>query len=113
MHEMSLAQALVDRAEEIARQDGCRRVRAIEVRIGKLSGVMRDALEFCFPAAARGTALEDAVLRVTEVPLRAQCRTCGRASQPEPFDIECPHCGSMDLELTDAREFKLVSLEVE
>lgn len=113
MHEMSLAQALVEQAAELARQDGCRRVLAVDVRIGSLSGVMRDALEFCFPAAARGTAIEGAALRVIEVPLRALCRNCGRASQPEPFDIECPHCGSMDLELNSAREFTLVSLEVE
>lgn len=113
MHEMSLAQALVDRAAELARRDGCQRILAIDVRIGVLSGVMRDALEFCFPAAARGTLLEGAVLRVTEVPLKALCRACGRASQPEPFEIQCPHCGSLDLALTDAREFKLVSLEVE
>jgi len=113
MHEMSLAQALVDRASELARQDGCKRILAIDVRIGALSGVMRDALEFCFPAAARGTVLEGTVLRVTEVPLKARCRACGRTSQPEPFEIQCAHCGSMDLELTDAREFKLVSLEVE
>jgi hydrogenase nickel incorporation protein HypA/HybF len=113
MHELSLAQALVDQVTELAHQDGCSRILAVDVRIGALSGVMRDALEFCFPAAARGTALEGAALRVIEVPLKARCRSCGRASQPEPFDIECAHCGSMDLELSDAREFSLVSLEVE
>lgn len=113
MHEMSLALALVDQAAELARQDGCSRVLAIDVSIGALSGVMRDALEFCFPAAARGTPLEGTALRIIEVPLKGLCRACGCASQPEPFEIECPHCGSPGLELTDAREFKLVSLEVE
>jgi hydrogenase nickel incorporation protein HypA/HybF len=113
MHELSLAQALVDQVTELAHQDGCSRILAVDVRIGALSGVMRDALEFCFPAAARGTALEGAVLRVTEVPLKALCRDCRCQSQPEPFEIQCPHCGSMDLELSDAREFSLVSLEVE
>ncbi len=113
MHEMSLAQALVEHAAELAHQDGCNRVLAIDVRIGALSGVMRDALEFCFPAAARGTALDGAELRVTEIPLTALCRECRRESRPEPFEIQCPHCGSLNLDLADAREFKLVSLEVE
>ncbi len=113
MHEMSLAQALVDQAVELVRLDGCSRVLGVDVRIGALSGVMRDALEFCFPAAARGTALEGAELRVTEVPLKAMCRDCRIESRPKPFEIQCPHCGSMNLELSDAREFKLVSLEVE
>jgi len=113
MHELSLAQALVEQASDLARRDGCSTILAVDVRIGALSGVMRDALEFCFPAAARGTALEGAALRVTEVPLQAVCRDCRFESQPEPFEIQCPNCGSMNLELTDAREFKLVSLEVD
>ena len=113
MHEMSLAQALVEQATEIARKEKSAKVLAIDVRIGALSGVMRDALEFCFPVAARETMLDGALLRVTEVPLQARCRTCGIESHPAPFEIQCPHCSSMDLELGNAREFTLVSLEVE
>ena len=48
MHEMSLAQALVDQVVELAEKDGCRQILSVEVSIGALSGVMREPLEFCF-----------------------------------------------------------------
>ncbi len=113
MHEMSLAQALVDQVIELAEKDGCRKVLSVDVSIGALSGVMREALEFCFPVVARGTLLESTILNVTEVPLKAECRDCRRITNPEPFEIECSHCGSMNLNVTEGKDFKLVSLEVE
>jgi hydrogenase nickel incorporation protein HypA/HybF len=113
MHEMSLAQALVDQVTELAEKEGCRKILSVDVSIGALSGVMRESLEFCFPVVARGTALEETVLNVLEVPLTAECGYCGRISNPEPFDIECCHCGSMNLMVTEGRDFKLISFEVE
>ena len=113
MHEMALAQALVDQVTELAEKNGCRRILSVDVSIGALSGVMRESLEFCFPVVARGTALEGTVLNVTEVPLKAECRDCRRITNPEPFEITCSHCGSMNLMLTEGRDFKLISLEVE
>ena len=113
MHELSLAQALVDQVTELAEKEGCRKVLCVDVSIGALSGVMRESLEFCFPMVAGGTALDGAVLNVTEVPLTAECGDCGRISNPEPFEIECCHCGSMNLIVTKGREFKLISFEVE
>ena len=113
MHEMALAQALVDQVIELAEKDGCHRILSVQVSIGALSGVMRESLEFCFPVVARGTPLEGTVLNVTEVPLKAECRDCRHISNPEPFEITCSHCGSMNLMLTEGRDFKLISLEVE
>ena len=113
MHELSLAQALVDQVTELAEQNGCRKILSVDVSIGALSGVMRESLEFCFPMVAHGTALDGAVLNVEEVPLTAECGDCRRISNPEPFEIECCHCGSMNLMVTKGRDFKLISFEVE
>jgi len=110
---MALAQALVDQVIELAEKDGCRKILNVQVSIGALSGVMRESLEFCFPVVARGTALEETVLNVIEVPLTAECGDCRRISHPEPFEITCSHCGSMNLMLTEGRDFKLISFEVE
>lgn len=113
MHELSLAQALVEQVIELAEKDGCQKILSIDVSIGALSGVMSESLAFCFPMVARGTALDGTVLNVTEVPLTAECADCRRISNPEPFEIECCHCGSMNLVVTKGRDFKLVSFEVE
>jgi hydrogenase nickel incorporation protein HypA/HybF len=113
MHEMSLAQALIDQVIELAQKEDCGKVLSVDVSIGALSGVMREALEFCFPVVARGTALEHTRLNVTEVPLKAECGDCRRISSPKPFEVTCSHCGSMNIIVTEGKDFKLVSLEVE
>ena len=113
MHEMSLAQALVDQVTELAEQDGCQKVLSVDVSIGALSGVMRESLEFCFPVVAQGTQLEGTKLNVTEVPLKAECRDCHSITNPEPYEVTCVHCGSLNLMVLEGKDFKLVSLEVE
>jgi hydrogenase nickel incorporation protein HypA/HybF len=64
MHELSMAAALVDQAEGIARREGATRVARIELAVGDLSGVDREALEFAFPLAAERTLAEGATLAV-------------------------------------------------
>ena len=55
MHELSIANSLVESVAEAAQQAGAARVVAVHLRLGALSGVERDALEFCYDIASRGT----------------------------------------------------------
>jgi hydrogenase nickel incorporation protein HypA/HybF len=50
MHELSIMQSALDQVLEKARQAGASRVHAIRLRIGALSGVVPDALQFAFEA---------------------------------------------------------------
>jgi hydrogenase nickel incorporation protein HypA/HybF len=67
MHELGMATALVEQVEEIARREGAARIVRIELVVGDLSGVDREALEFVFPFAAERTAAEGAVLAIEVV----------------------------------------------
>jgi hydrogenase nickel incorporation protein HypA/HybF len=64
MHELSIAQALIEQAQDIAKQNRAHKVNAITVAVGVLSGVDNDALQFVFPMAAEGTVAEAASLRL-------------------------------------------------
>jgi hydrogenase nickel incorporation protein HypA/HybF len=66
MHELSIALALVELAcEEVDRRQ-LPHVHAVHLRLGSLSGVVRDSLLFSFDAAAAGTPIEGASLKVEE-----------------------------------------------
>jgi hydrogenase nickel incorporation protein HypA/HybF len=67
MHELSIALSIVEGVTEEAQQRGEGIVRAVHLRLGKLSGVVRDALLFAYEAACAGTMLEGSELRVEEV----------------------------------------------
>ena len=67
MHELSLAGELVVQVGALAQREGATRVVRIELALGDLSGVDREALGFVFPLAAAGSVAEGAALAVQEV----------------------------------------------
>lgn len=96
-----------------ARQAGASRVHVIRLRIGALSGVVPDALEFAFEALAPGTPAAGARLVIEHVPARFWCGTCAREFESDDLLAECPGCHSASGELRAGREMELASLEID
>jgi len=113
MHELSIMQSALSMALDQAQQAGAARVHSIRLRIGALSGVVPDALEFAFEALTQGTMAEGAVLAVDRVPARFWCATCTREFQSDDMFAECPDCHSLSGELRAGREMELASLEID
>jgi len=112
MHELTIASALVDQVCDHAARAGAERVTEIRVRMGVLSGIAR-ALYFCFPAAARGSLCEDAVLHIEEVPLTVMCTTCDAVKTPAArYNFRCPDCGHPTPKVLTGREMQLVAIEL-
>lgn len=112
MHETSIALAVVDQIVERARQDGHLEVRAVELRVGELAGVVPEALEFCFAQACSGTVVQGAVLTVEAVPARACCSACSRRwFVGMPPDLCCPACGEAAAQLLSGRELEITAVE--
>jgi len=113
MHELSVALSLVEVACEKIAALGHPRVDAVCVRIGPLSGVVREALSFCFEAAAHGTPLEGARLEIEDVPLTAFCPTCSTERQLTSIQhLRCPVCDQATPDVWGGRELELTALEV-
>ncbi len=113
MHELGIAQSLLEIVEKAAQPYEGARVKKVLLRIGKLSTVVPDALRFAFDAVTRGGMAEGAVLEIEEVPLAIRCRACAEAFIVEdPFMI-CPRCGAADVEMISGRELEIKSMEIE
>ncbi|WP_316741640.1 hydrogenase maturation nickel metallochaperone HypA [Streptomyces sp. MK7] len=112
MHELSIATAIVERAEEWARADGTSAVSSVTVRVGELSGVVPDALDFAFEVAREGTALAGARLVVEQVTARAYCDPCAAefAVGMPPF-FWCPRCDRPSHDLRGGRELEITAVE--
>ncbi len=113
MHELSLAQGLVEQVERVAENEGAGRVVRIVIRIGKYSGVERDAFEFAFPCAAENTLAQDVELIIEELPATVVCCSCKAISHPEIANLACTRCGSTKVEITGGHEFLIQSIELE
>jgi hydrogenase nickel incorporation protein HypA/HybF len=114
MHELSIAQSLIELACEAADRDGCERVTRLFVRLGALSGVVMEALQFSFDLAAEDTACAGATLEIEDVPITVYCSSCDeRKTLDDHFVFCCPTCGRPTPQILTGRELELVSVEVD
>lgn len=108
MHELAVTQGVVD---TVTARTGDARVTTVRLEIGRLSGVMTDAVRFCFDVVAAGTPLEGASLEIEEPTGRAVCRTCGGSFGTDDLILLCP-CGSADVEIVDGDQLRITTVEV-
>ena len=113
MHELSLAESLVEIIEDQVRKNGASKVTSVTVLIGEMSGVQKDAMEFCLPEATRNSVAENANFIIKEEKLEVLCQSCGKLSNPDIYFLACEHCESSDVRVTKGKDFKLLSLDVE
>ncbi|MBW8877399.1 MAG: hydrogenase maturation nickel metallochaperone HypA [Acidobacteria bacterium] len=113
MHELSIAMSLIEAACEEVSRLGDVRVEALHLRLGALSGVVREALEFSFDLAAAGTAIEGARLQIEEIPVAVLCPRCGEERElPSLQHFRCPVCDTPAPDVVRGRELELTALEV-
>ncbi|MFB3921906.1 MAG: hydrogenase maturation nickel metallochaperone HypA [Terriglobia bacterium] len=113
MHELSIANAILDSVRaEGARHPGARFVK-VGVRVGELSGVAPDALHFCFDALVADSALAPLALEIEWRPRRQKCLECDRVFNVADFDITCPDCGAPETRCIGGDELEMVYLEME
>ena len=107
MHELAITSSVVDMVVE--RMAG-RRVAAVHLQVGRLSGVVPDAMRFCWELATAGTLLEGAILDIADTPGAGHCRTCYADFGLEQPILLCP-CGSADVQIVSGQELRVISVE--
>jgi hydrogenase nickel incorporation protein HypA/HybF len=112
MHEMSLAESVLQIVEAAARAHDATRVRAVRLELGALSHVEPDALRFSFEVVTRGTVAEDAALELLATPGRAWCMPCGTTVDLPRLGEPCPLCGSHQLQVTQGDEMRVKDIEI-
>ena len=113
MHEMSIAMNVVTIATDIARENNAAKINSIELSVGVLSGVVPDALEFCFSSACKGTPAENATLKLDIILADAQCESCGFKFQAKEMVSQCPKCKEMVFQISGGRELKVAAINVD
>lgn len=113
MHELAITQSLVKIALSKAEEVGALRIRKINLRIGRLTGYVPEAVEMNFQMMTPGTKAEGAELDIQWVPIRCRCRDCGAEYQTDELDLTCPQCKIISGQIIDGREMFIDSMEVE
>ncbi len=107
MHELAITESVID---AISQQMSEMKVSVVYLEIGRLSGVLPDAVRFCFELAGEGTCVAGARLEITEPEGTGHCRACGTAfAARDPLAL-CP-CGSADVSITGGDGLKITAVE--
>lgn len=113
MHELSIALGIVDAALDESQRRGVQ-VSAVHLRLGALSGVVKDALLFSYEVACQDTPLQGTRLIIEDVPVIVFCPKCRQERTLGSLQsFVCPVCGEATMDVRRGKELEVFALEVE
>lgn len=114
MHELSIVTSVVESVSESLRAYPGTRVLEVRLRVGALTSVVEDSLQFCWGIATEGSELAGAKLAVNLVPVTVHCAACGENGALESLQhFRCPRCGAPASDVRSGRELEIDSIEIE
>jgi hydrogenase nickel incorporation protein HypA/HybF len=114
MHELSIAMSIVEMAQEEAEQRGGAHISAVHLKLGTLSGVVKEALMSSYEMACYDTPLHGSRLVVEEVPVVVFCPSCRERRPLSSVQLFCcAECGTPTSEVVQGKEIEVVALEIE
>ena len=112
MHELGIANEILDVALFEADRHAARKVTSIRLRVGVLRAIEPENLSFLFEHLARGTPAEGALLEIVEEPIRVECPSCG-ITEVRSFTAECPRCREPGVSLAGGDSLSILSLDID
>ena len=113
MHEMSIAEGILDIALSTMKDNDGTVVHRIQLDLGMMSGVEPDALLFCFDALTKNTAAEGASLDIHTIPIEGRCIDCDMVFPVQDYVFKCPHCGGPTINSIRGRELQVTSIDMD
>ncbi|CAH1192246.1 Hydrogenase maturation factor HypA [Candidatus Nitrotoga sp. BS] len=113
MHEMSLAENVLQIIEDTAHKQGYTRVKTVWLEIGQLACVEQASMRFCFDLVMRDSIAHEARLEITDTAGQGRCAQCSIEMPIAALYEACPKCGSYEIQVTGGDEMRVKELEVE
>ncbi len=113
MHEMGIAQNILEIALDAATKEGAQKITRINLIAGELRGIVPLQLTFCFGMVAKDTIASGAYLNVDTAPVTGHCDDCGSDFPVEEYQYLCPKCSSTKIQVTGGTELRIKDIEIE
>ena len=120
MHELSMADAIVKTAIDVAEKNNAQEITEVTIEIGKLTLLNPEQLKFMIEVLSEDTLLEGAEIIISEIPIEIRCKSCDFVGIASSDDLDhyvsivkCPKCKGHELEITKGRECNVKTIKIE
>lgn len=112
MHELSLAQSIVEIVEKTAKDNNSSKVQSVKLTVGELAGVEMQSLMQGLKIASQGTVMQEAKIEIERPEGTAWCMQCAKTVPLHRIGNACPECGGYQLKVNGGDEFRVSELEL-
>jgi hydrogenase nickel incorporation protein HypA/HybF len=121
MHEFSISSEIVKTVLDTAKKSSGKKVLSVQLEIGELTLLNGDQVGFWVKELFKGSAAEDAEVKIKTIKARILCKACGykggiRSDQEDSFRHltlqTCPQCNSFQFKVEKGRECILRRIQV-
>jgi hydrogenase nickel incorporation protein HypA/HybF len=113
MHELTITQSILSIVLEKAQQVKARKITRVDLLMGRLTGYVPECIQLQFDILSHKTAADGARISFKQPPARIYCRNCKISYDTESFDLKCPECRSLEIDILTGEELYVESMEVE
>jgi len=113
MHEMSIAQSILDIVDEYMVKENGRKLKEVVVEIGELTAVVPESLAFCYEVLVENSHYQNSKICINIIPLMGTCLDCHHSFKIKDFEFYCPDCQSSNIDVKGDQELRISHLEVD
>ena len=120
MHELSMAQGIINAVLDTAKENNATEVNEVTVEVGRLAMINPEQLQFILGVLIENTIIEDAEIKFEEIPAEIDCLDCnfhGNAILDDSDHyaplVKCPECDSFKIEILNGKDIVVKNIVIE
>ncbi|PRR78724.1 Hydrogenase/urease nickel incorporation protein HypA [Clostridium liquoris] len=113
MHELSITESIIKICSEEALKNNLKKVEEIRLKVGELSGVVSESIQYYFDIISKDTILKGAKINIEKISMEIQCKDCNHICSTNRINFCCPNCGSFNIKVISGNEFYIDSIKGE
>ena len=120
MHELSMAQGIIDAVLKTAEENNATEVNEVTIEVGRLAMINPEQLEFMLGVLVENTLMEDAEITFEEIPIEMDCHDCDFHGEAVLDDsdhyaplVKCPECDSLSVEVLNGKDIVVKNIVIE
>ncbi len=113
MHELGTVFYVLDRVEELAKENDLTEVASVTLEVGEVSGIIPEYLIDCWQWAVkkRPPVLQKAELKIEKLEAVTYCEDCKQTYPTMKYAKICPYCKSEHTYLLTGNEYNIKEIE--